>query len=78
MRVSVKGLSMPGTLSAETIGFHMHPEDSIRSRVRFLRSCSKEELQRALELAISCSLVFPGYGHRRTVVTLRKALERVK
>lgn len=69
---------MTGTLSAETVGFRMHEDDGIRSRVRVLRNCSKEELMRALELATACSLTFPGYGHRRTVVVIRKALEGLK
>lgn len=69
---------MTATLSAETVGLRMHPDDSLRSRLRVLRNCSKEELQRALELATACSLTFPGYGHRRTVIALRKAIDGFK
>lgn len=67
---------MTSTLSAETVGLHMKPKDSRRARVRVLRTYPEEELTRALELASTFSLTLPGYGPRRTVVTLRKALEK--
>lgn len=65
-------------LSPGTIALHMHPKDGAHARMRVLRSCTREQLTQALELASSCSLTFPGYGHRRTVVLIRRALEKMK